>query len=119
MHTIKRGEEKIIMRTNIPYNVLTISEMNKTKNNIRKENIEFENLILDKETIKKLRASSSMFNKTVFLKIEKDFQKYNVESIHKSDKKNYTLMLISSDSRLELKGEENSRPYIVKTYKIS
>ena len=107
------------MRTNIPYNVLTISEMNKTKNNIRKENIEFENLILDKDTVKKLRASSSMFNKTVFLKIEKDFQKYNVESIHKSGKKNYTLMLISSEARLELKGEENSHPYIVRTYKIS
>jgi len=107
------------MRTNIPYNVLTISEMNKTKNNIRKENIEFENLVLDKDTIKKLRASSSMFNKTVFVKIEKDFQKYNVESIHKSGKKNYTLMLISSEARLELKGEENSHPYIVRTYKIS
>ena len=107
------------MRTNIPYNVLTISEMNKTKNNIRKENIEFENLILDKETVKKLRASSSMFNKTVFIKIEKDFQKYNVESIHKSGKKTYTLMLISSEARLELRGDENSHPDIVKTYKIS
>ena len=107
------------MRTNIPYNVLTISEMNKTKNNIRKENIEFDNLVLDKETVKKLRASSSMFNKTTFLKIEKDFKKYNVESIHKSGKKSYTLMLISSEARLELRGEENARPYIVKTYKIS
>ena len=107
------------MRTNIPYNVLTISEMNKTKNNIRKENIEFEDLILDKDTVKKLRASSSMFNKTVFVKIEKDFQKYNVESIHKSGKKSYTLMLISSEARLELKGEENTHPYIVRTYKIS
>ena len=107
------------MRTNIPYNVLTISEMNKTKNNIRKENIEFEDLILDNDTIKKLRASSSMFNKTVFVKIEKDFQKYNVESIHRSGKKTYTLMLISSESRLELRGEENSRPDIVKSYKIS
>jgi len=93
--------------------------MNKTKNNIRKENIEFENLILDKETVKKLRASSSMFNKTVFIKIEKDFQKYNVESIHKSGKKTYTLMLISSEARLELRGDENSHPDIVKTYKIS
>jgi len=107
------------MRTNIPYNVLTISEMNKTKNNIRKENIEFEDLVLDGDTVKKLRASSSMFNKTVFVKIEKDFQKYNVESIHRSGKKTYTLMLISSEARLELRGEENSRPDIIKTYKIS
>ena len=107
------------MRTNIPYNVLTISEMNKTKNSIRKENIKFEDLILDKETVKKLRASSSMFNKTIFLKIEKDFQKYNVESIHKSGKKDYTLMLISNEARLELKGEEDTRPNIIRSYKIS
>jgi uncharacterized protein YacL (UPF0231 family) len=93
--------------------------MNKTKNNIRKENIEFDELFLDKETIKKLRASSSMFNKTVFVKIEKDLQKYNVESIHKCGKKSYTLMLISSEARLELKGEEDSHPEVVKTYKIS
>jgi uncharacterized protein YacL (UPF0231 family) len=107
------------MRTNIPYNVLTISEMNKTKNNIKIENIGFDELVLDRETIKKLRASSSMFNKTVFVKIEKDLQKYNVESIHKCGKKSYTLMLISSEARMELKGEEDSRPDIVKTYKIS
>jgi len=107
------------MRTNIPYNVLTISEMNKTKNNIRKESIKFENLVLDKETVKKLRASSSMFNKTVFVKIEKDFQKYNVESIHRNGKKTYTLMLISSESRLELRGDEDSHPDIIKTYMIS
>ncbi|MCL1793384.1 MAG: hypothetical protein FWG34_05915 [Oscillospiraceae bacterium] len=106
------------MRTNIPYNVLTISEMNKTKLNIRKETIEFDELVLDKETVKKLRASSSMFNKTVFVKIEKDLQKYNVESIHKCGKNGYTLMLISSELRMELKGEENSRPNIVKTYNI-
>ena len=107
------------MRTNIPYNILTISEMNKTKNSIRKENIQLDDLVLDKETVKKLRASSSMFNKTIFLKIEKDFQKYNVESIHKSGKKDYTLMLISSEARLELKGEEDTRPDIIKFYKIS
>jgi len=107
------------MRTNIPYNVLTISEMNKTKNNIRKENIAFESLVFDKDTVKKLRASSSMFNKTVFIKIEKDLQKYNVESIHKSGKKAYTLMLISSEARLELRGEENCRPSLVKSFKIS
>lgn len=106
------------MRTNIPYNVLTISEMNRTKNNIRKENIKFEDLILDTETIKKLRASSSMFNKSIFVKIEKDFQKYNVESIHKSGKKTYTVMLISCEARIELKGEENSRPEIVKVSHI-
>jgi len=107
------------MRTNIPYNILTISEMNKTKNNIRKENISFDNLVLDDETIKKLRASSSMFNKTVFIKIEKDFNKYNVESIHRSGKKTYTLMLISSEARLELRGEINSHPDLIRTYKIS
>jgi len=107
------------MRTNIPYNILTISEMNKTKNTIRKENIALDDLVLDNETIKKLRASSSMFNKTVFIKIEKDFQQFNVESIHRSGNKAYTLMLISSEARLELRGEENCRPYLVRTSMIS
>jgi hypothetical protein len=93
--------------------------MNKTKNNIRQENIKYEDLILNKETIKKLRASSSMFNKSVFVKIEKDLKKYNVESIHRLGKNNYTLMLISNEARIELRGEENSRPDIIKTYKIS
>ena len=107
------------MRTNIPYNVLTISEMNKTKNSIRKENIKLDDLVLDKDTVKKLRASSSMFNKSIFLKIEKDYKKYNVESIHRLGKNNYTLMLISSEARLELRGAEDTRPDIIKTYKIS
>lgn len=104
------------MRTNIPYNVLTISEMNKNKNNIKMEYIPIQDLFLDKETIKKLRASSSMFNKTVFIKIEKDCVKYNVESIHKSSKNQYTIMLISNESRIELKCEENSYPIV---YSIS
>ena len=102
------------MRTNIPHNILTISEMTKAKNNIKYETMPLEDLILDAETIKKLRASSSMFNKSVFIKIEKDFQKYNVESIHKNQKKIYTVMLISSAARLELRGEENTRPEIIK-----
>ena len=102
------------MRTNIPHNVLTISEMTKTKNNIKYETIELGDLVLDHETVKKLRASSSMFNKSVFVKIEKDFQKYNVESIHKNKKKIYTVMLISSSARLELRGEENMQPEIIK-----
>lgn len=107
------------MRTNIPHNVLTISEMNKTKNNIKKESILFEDLILDELTIKKLRASSSMFNKSVFVKIQKDLKNYNVESIHKNSKKIYTLMLISHEARLELKGEENTHPQITKVINIS
>ncbi|GHU35160.1 hypothetical protein FACS1894105_03290 [Clostridia bacterium] len=100
------------MRTNIPYNILTISEMNKTKNNIRKENIEYDSMILDAQTIKKLRASSSMFNKSVFVKINKDYLHYNVESIHKNSGI-YTIMLISSDDRLELRGSADTHPEII------
>jgi len=101
------------MRTNIPHNILTISEMTKTKNNIKYETIDLNSLILDSKTIKKLRASSSMFNKSVFIKIESDLQKYNVESIHKNKKKIYTIMLISNSARLELRGEENMHPEII------
>lgn len=107
------------MRTNIPYNVLTISEMNKTKNNIRKESILFEDLILDIDTVKKLRASSSMFNKSIFVKVHKDFQDYNIESIHKNNKNIYTLMLMSNVARIELKGTENSHPVVTKIFKLT
>jgi len=106
------------MRTNIPYNVLTISEMNKTKNNIRKESILFDDLILDSATVKKLRASSSMFNKTIFVKIQKDFQNYNIESIHKNRKGIYTVMLMSSEARVELRGKENTHPELIKESRI-
>jgi len=102
------------MRTNIPHNVLTISEMTKAKNNIKYEILALSSLILDYETVKKLRASSSMFNKSVFVKIESDLQKYNVESIHKNKKKVYTIMLISNSARLELRGEENMHPEIIR-----
>jgi hypothetical protein len=89
--------------------------MTKSKNNIKYETMAFDDLTLDTATVKKLRASSSMFNKSVFVKIEKDFQKYNVESIHKNKKSMYTVMLISSTARLELRGEENTHPEIIKT----
>ena len=106
------------MRTNIPHNILTISEMTKTKNNIKYETIALSNLVLDSQTIKKLRASSSMFKKSVFVKIDSGPQKYNVESIHKNKKKIYTIMLISSSARLELRGEENMPPEIIKLSRI-
>ena len=101
------------MRTNIPHNVITISEMNRNPCRIRHENILLEELTLDSTTVKKLRASSSMFNKSVFLKIIENYKKFNVESVHMS-KKLYKIMLISSDSRIELHGRENEAPRIVK-----
>ena len=94
------------MKTNIPHNVITISEMNKPRNNIRHEVIPYENLVFDRETVKKLRASSSMFNKSVFVQIEIEQKRFNVESIKKTEDGAWRLMLISNEAHLELIGRE-------------
>ena len=48
------------MRTNVPHNVLTLSEMTKRPNRITFEVIELGDMILTEDMIKKLRASSNM-----------------------------------------------------------
>ena len=60
------------MRTKVPHNLLTLSQMTRRKNNIEVEVISLEELVLNSELIKKLRASSSMFNKTTYVQIYYD-----------------------------------------------
>ncbi len=50
------------MKTTVPHNVLTISEMTKRPNKINSEVIDIDNIVLDEALIRKLRASKSMFN---------------------------------------------------------
>ena len=97
------------MKTNIPHNVITISEMNKHKNSIRHEIIMYEDLRFDEATVKSMRASSSMFNKSIFVQVEIEGKKFNIESIKKTGDM-YKLMLISNEARIELEGKENEAP---------
>lgn len=102
------------MRTKVPHNVLTISEMTKRPNRINVEVIELKELVLTDVMIKKLRASSSMFNKTTYIQILHDGVKYNVESVDKQKNEKYKVSLISTFAYMTLIGNVDSNVDLVK-----
>lgn len=102
------------MRTKVPHNVLTISEMTKRPNRINVEVIELKELVLTDVMIKKLRASSSMFNKTTYIQILHDGVKYNVESVDKQKDEKYKVSLISTFAYMTLIGMVDSNVDLVK-----
>ena len=102
------------MRTKVPHNVLTISEMTKRPNRINVEVIELEDLVLTDETIKKLRASSSMFNKTTYIQILHDGVKYNIENVDRQKNGKYKISLISTFAYMTLSGTVDSNVDLVK-----
>ena len=102
------------MRTKVPHNVLTISEMTKRPNRINVEVVGINDLILTDETIRKLRASSSMFNKSTYIQVLHDGVKYNIESVDKQKNGKYKVSLISTFASMILMGNENSNLAMVK-----
>ncbi|NLB15760.1 MAG: hypothetical protein GX827_02995 [Clostridiales bacterium] len=93
------------MRTKVPHNLLTLSQMTRRKNNIEVEVISLEELVLNSELIKKLRASSSMFNKTTYIQIFYDGERYNIERVDRQKNGNYRIGLINKTSSLLLNGQ--------------
>lgn len=102
------------MRTKVPHNVLTISEMTKRPNRINLEVIDLNAIILTDEMIKKLRASSSMFNKTTYVQILHDGIKYNVESVDRQRGGKYKILLISTTAYATAVGMTGEHIDIVK-----
>jgi hypothetical protein len=102
------------MRTKVPHNVLTISEMTKRPNKITFEVVELDGLILTDELIRKLRASSSMFNKSTYIQILHDGVKYNIESVDRQKSGKYRISLISTVASMTLMSNENSNLDILK-----
>ena len=102
------------MRTKVPHNVLTISEMTKRPNRINVEVVGLCDLILTDEMIKKLRASSSMFNKSTYVQVLHKGVKYNIESVDKQKNGKYKVSLISTFASMTLMGNENSNLDMVK-----
>ncbi len=102
------------MKTIIPHNVLTISEMTKRPNRISAELIRLDELVLTDEVVKKLRASSSMFNKTTYVQIVCDGTRYNVESINRRKNGSFKIVLISPKSLMTLTGAADSNVKVVK-----
>lgn len=84
------------MKTKVPHNVLTLSEMTKRPNRITFEVIELGDMILTEDMIKKLRASSNMFNKSTYVQVMHEGVKYNVESVDKQRTGKYKISLIST-----------------------
>lgn len=102
------------MRTKVPHNVLTISEMTRRPNRIKNEVIALDNLVLTEEVIKKLRASSSMFNKTTYIQILHDGVKYNIENVDRQKSGKYKISLISTFAYMTLMGTIDSNVDLIK-----
>ena len=107
------------MKTKVPHNVLTISEMTKRPNKISAEIIDIENIVLTDEIIKKLRLSKSMFNKTTYVQIICGGVRYNVEGVDRMKNGRYRLTLISPDYYATLYGYKNEPVHLTKLAAIS
>lgn len=107
------------MKTKVPHNVLTISEMTKRPNKIRAEVIDIDNIVLDDELIKKLRASKSMFNKSTYVQILCGGIRYNVEGVDRLKNGKYRITLISPEFYATLTGAPGENVNLVKLAAIS
>lgn len=88
--------------------------MTKRPNRISLEVIDSEDMVLTDELIKKLRASSSMFNKSTYVQVQRDGVRYNVESVDRLKNGAYRISLISTVALMTLGGTRGSTVDIVK-----
>ena len=116
--TIVKGMARC-MKTTVPHNVLTISEMTKRPNKINSEVIDIDNIILDEELIRKLRASKSMFNKSTYVQILCGGVRYNVEGVDRMKNGKYRITLISPQFFATLNGYIGKPVSLVKLAAIS
>ena len=107
------------MKTKVPHNVLTISEMTKRPNKIRAEVVDIDNIVLTDELVKKLRASRSMFNKSTYVQILCGGVRYNVEGVDRVKNGKYRITLISPSYYATLTGMMGERVNLVKLAAIS
>lgn len=107
------------MKTKIPHNVLTISEMTKRPNKILSEVIDIDNIILTDELITKLRHSKSMFNKSTYVRIECGGIRYNVEGVDRMKNGKYRISLISPNYFATLHGFKDEPVRLTKLSAIS
>lgn len=107
------------MKTKVPHNVLTISEMTKRPNKINAELLDIDNIVLTDDVIKKLRLSKSMFNKTTYVQIVCGGIRYNVEGVDRLKNGKYRLTLISPDYYATLYGYKNEPVRLAKLAAIS
>ena len=114
--TEARTERPATFRDN---SIQTISEMTKRPNKIRAEVIDIDNIVLDDELIKKLRASKSMFNKSTYVQILCGGIRYNVEGVDRLKNGKYRITLISPEFYATLTGAPGESVNLVKLAAIS
>lgn len=107
------------MKTKVPHNVLTISEMTKRPNKMNAEVLEIENIVLTDSIIKKLRASKSMFNKSTYVQILCGGVRYNVEGVDRLKGGRYRVTLISPDYFATLYGSTGENLKLARVAAIS
>ncbi len=107
------------MKTKVPHNVLTISEMTKRPNKICAEVMDIDNMILTDELIKKLRLSKSMFNKSTYVQITCGGVRYNVEGVDRMKNGKYKITLISPEFSATLYGYKDEAVRLAKLSAIS
>ena len=107
------------MKTKVPHNVLTISEMTKRPNKLSSETLDVDNIILTDEIIKKLRLSKSMFNKSTYVQIMCGGVKYNVEGVDRMKNGKYRISLISPNYYATLYGFKDEPARLAKLSAIS
>lgn len=107
------------MKTKVPHNVLTISEMTKRPNRISAETIDIDNIILTDELIRKLRLSRSMFNKSTYVQIMCGGIRYNVEGVDRMKNGKYRITLISPSFYATLYGFKDAPVRLAKLSAIS
>ncbi len=97
------------MQSKVPHDVLTISEMTRRPSRTVSELIDVEDMVLTEELIKKLRASSSMFNKRTYVQLMYRGARYNVERVDRLKDGQYRIGLISPSATATLKGAVGGR----------
>lgn len=102
------------MKTKVPHNVLTISEMTKRPNKICAEVVDIDSIILTDEFIKKLRLSKSMFNKSTYVQIICGGVRYNVEGVDRMKNGKYKITLISPEFCATLYGYKDEGVHLAK-----
>lgn len=107
------------MKTKVPHNILTISEMTKRPNKICAEVIDIDNIVLTDGIIKKLRMSKSMFNKTTYVQILCGGVRYNVEGVDRLKNGRYRITLISPQFYATLYGYKDEQVKLAKLAAIS
>ena len=107
------------MKTQVPHNVLTISEMTKRPNKINVETVDVDNIVLTDEVIRKLRHSKSMFNKSTYVQIMCGGVRYNVEGVDRMKNGKYRITLISPGYFATLYGLKNEQVRLAKLSAIS